>query len=88
MLSSSPRFVCLTSVPQDIDLMATYGSLSRRIDCLKGDGGNLVVRQSSPFDDTGSNDVHTIPVSTPYGFDISVSVIKSTTTALPILVSF
>lgn len=87
-ISASPRFAVITSLAGDVDLLTTYGSLTREIHYLGTSAANLVVKQSSPYDDTGSNDVQTIPLPQPWQLAISATVIKSTTTALPLLLLF
>ena len=88
-LYASPRFAVVTSIAADIDVVATYGSLTREIMVLGTAGGNLVVTQSSPWD-RASPDV-TIPVpAQSLPLPISVSKIKATTAAgvLPLLLLF
>lgn len=85
-LGTSPRFAVVSSVPADINTVATYGSLPRAILCLGG--GNLAVHQSSPYDDTGTNDLQTIPVWQGLTVPVSASKITTATTALPLLLLF
>lgn len=87
-ISASPRFVVVSTIPTDIDLVTSYGSISRRIDCLSPSGGDLVVDPSSPYSDDPATVTQTIPVPQPWPFDISVSRIRSGTTALPLVIYF
>lgn len=87
-LYTFPRFAVVTSLTGDLDVRATYGAATRAITVL-GSGGDLVVNQDSPYDDTGTNDTQTIPsVWQGYSEAIAVRTIKSTTTALPLLLKF
>lgn len=87
-LHTFPRFAVVTSLSEDLDVRATYGAATRAITVL-GSGGDLVVTQDSPYDDTGSNDTQTLSgVWQGYSEALAVRTIKSTTTALPILLKF
>ena len=87
-ISASPRFAVITSLSGDVDMLTTYGSLTREIHYLGTSAADLIVRQSSPYDNTGSNDMQTIPLPQPWQLAISVTVIDGATTALPLLLLF
>jgi hypothetical protein len=88
-LGSAERFAVVTTLAADLDCTATYGSLPRKILVLGGGGAtNLVVTQTSPYDDTGAHDVQTIPVYQGLELHIMPSVIHAATTALPLLLMF
>lgn len=87
-LHTFPRFAVVTSLSGDLDVRATYGAATRAFTVL-GSGGDLVVDQDSPYDDTGLNDTQTLPgLWQGYSEGLAIRKIKSTTTALPILLKF
>ncbi len=88
-LYASPRFHVVTSLPADLDVMATFGSLTREVVVLGTGGGDLVVDQSSPWD--AGSPTETIPVPAQVlSLPISVTKIHDTTAAgvLPLLLLF
>lgn len=89
-LGAAERFAVVSSIPSDLAMVTTYGSLPRSIVCLGSARGNVVLVQSSPYDDTGSNDEQTVPMWPGLSLPLAASKIKATTDAstLPLLLCF
>ncbi len=84
-LSTSPRYKVVLSLAGDLDVYATYGSLTREIVCLGS--GQLDTVPSSPVDPASPNE--SIPQITPgMGFGISAAKVLATTTCFPLLLLF
>lgn len=88
-ISTHPRFAVVTAFNGDLDVVDTYGGPTRRVIVLGANAGaSLNVKQSSPYDDTGTNDEQQIPAYQGLELPISVTVVYATTNALPLLLLF
>lgn len=87
-LYSSPRFKVISApLTADINLAKDYGGPSRSIRILTGGTGNLVVTPATQIDISNPVD-ETLPVLAGEEHGISVSMIKQTTTSLPLLIKW